>query len=64
MSAAENVKVTPAMKIDFDTCMSILKPADASPYKADVRDVIAAHGRDYAAQWLRNWVEILTGTAL
>ena len=55
MIARVEISVTPAMKADFDACMAVLRPDDSAPFKADVRDVIAGYGRDYAAAWLRGW---------
>lgn len=55
MSAPIAVSVTPAMKADFDACMAILQPDDIEPFKTDVRVMMDAHGREYAATWLRGW---------
>lgn len=60
MTAATEISVTPAMKADFDACMAVLRPEDPAPFKADVRDVIAGNGRDYAAAWLKGWRDTLT----
>lgn len=49
MTTATEINVTPAMKVDFDVCMAVLRPEDPAPFKVDVRDVIASCGREYAA---------------
>jgi hypothetical protein len=61
MSTRVGLKVTPAMKADFDRCMAILKPESVEPFKRDVRDVLAGYGQAYAGQWLAGWREILEG---
>ncbi len=55
MSANTGLKVTAAMKEDFDACMAILKPSIPELHKQDLRGVLQDYGREYAAQWLKGW---------